>query len=61
VPRAFFEHYTGALGEWSGQTWRANFYKCADDSSHPHWMSWNPVGDPLSFHRPERFGVLELA
>jgi hypothetical protein len=24
------------LGPFSGQTWRANFYKCADNSSHPH-------------------------
>lgn len=38
-------------------TWRANLYKCADRSSHPHWASWASIGDILSFHQPERFGV----
>lgn len=38
-------------------TWRANLYKCADRSSHPHWASWSPIGDTLSFHQPDRFGV----
>lgn len=41
-------------------TWRANFYKCADETSHPHWGCWSPIGEELSFHRPEYFGELEL-
>ena len=40
--------------------WRANFYKCADHSSHPHWASWAPINDRLAFHVPERFGTLHL-
>ena len=26
--------------------WRVNFYKCADDTSHPHWLTWSPVELP---------------
>ena len=38
---------------------RANFYKCADKSAHPHFLSWNPVDVPApDFHRPEFFGEL---
>jgi len=42
-----------------GVRWRANFYKCADDTSHPHWLTWAPVEAPQpDFHRPEFFGTL---
>jgi hypothetical protein len=44
-----------------GTKWTANFYKCADASSHPHWLSWQPIGDRLSFHQPNRFGELSFA
>ena len=38
---------------------RANFYKCGDETSHPHYLSWNPVGTPSpDFHCPEFFGEL---
>lgn len=42
-----------------GVTWRGNFYKCADDASHPHWLTWSPVthSEP-SFHLPKYFGIL---
>lgn len=42
-----------------GVTWRANFFKCADDSSHPHWLTWSKVERPQpDFHVPECFGTL---
>ncbi len=41
-----------------GDEWRGNFYKCADDSSHPHWASWAPIGEELNFHVPSYFGRL---
>lgn len=45
----------------AGVTWRANFYKCADDTSHPHWLTWSPVVfERPDFHRPQSFGVLEF-
>jgi hypothetical protein len=59
VPFAAFEHYVGSLGPLSGQTWRGNFYKCADESSHPHWVAWSPV-DELNFHMPRCFGTIRF-
>lgn len=45
-----------------GVRWRANFYKCADQTSHPHWLTWSPVDHPKpDFHRPDSFGVLEFS
>jgi len=41
-----------------GHEWRGNFYKCADDSSHPHWAAWAPIGEELNFHVPSYFGHL---
>lgn len=41
--------------------WRGNFYKCADNTSHPHWLTWSPVDYPRpNFHLPQSFGVLEF-
>lgn len=38
---------------------RANFYKCADGSAWPHYVSWAPIDTPKpDFHRPEFFGTL---
>lgn len=39
IPFALLEHYVGPLGPIPGQVWRANFYKCADETSHPHWAA----------------------
>ena len=58
VPFSLFEPWVGPLGTIAGQSWRANFYKCADKSSHPHWASWAPLGEQLSFHLPYYFGTL---
>ena len=60
VPFSLFEKYIGSLGAVRGQEWRANFFKCADDCSHPHWASWAPIGEELNFHQPRFFGVLRL-
>lgn len=38
---------------------RANFYKCADMTAHPHFLAWNRVVSPTpDFHRPDFFGEL---
>ncbi len=38
---------------------RANFYKCADKTVHPHFLAWNRVVSPTpDFHRPDFFGEL---
>jgi len=36
-----------------------NFYKCADGTDSPHFVSWSPVKtEKPDFHRPEFFGEL---
>ncbi len=45
----------------SGVTWRANFYKCGDDTSHPHWLTWAVVQNPQpNFHLPEYFATMRF-
>ena len=53
------EHYTEKISSAEGATWRANFYKCGDETSHPHWLSWSPVKE-LNFHAPDDFGELKF-
>lgn len=61
IPLSLLEKYTKIERPRPGVTWRANFYKCADDSSHPHWLTWSPITDPEpNFHRPKYFGILEF-
>ncbi len=59
IPRTVFEHCLGPLGGLAGQAWRGNFYKCAEEVSHPHWAAWSPV-DRFDFHRPGCFGRLRF-
>lgn len=36
-----------------------NFYKCADGTDSPHYVSWNPIATEVpDFHRPDFFGEL---
>ncbi len=58
IPFALLESCTGPLGTVAGQRWRANFYKCGDETSHPHWGAWSPIGAPLNFHQPACFGEI---
>ena len=38
-----------------------NFYKCADATEQPHYVSWSPIKtERPDFHRPEFFGELRL-
>ena len=60
IPFNLFEEYVGPLEDVSGMTWRANFYKCAEDNSHPHWAAWSSVGEEKNFHQPDRFGEIRF-
>ena len=43
------------------QKLRANFYKCADKTKKPHFLSWQPIPLPKpDFHCPQFFGEIEL-
>jgi len=57
IPFSLFEHYVPQLNIQSGAKWRGNFFKCADESSHPHWASWSPVHE-FNFHVIKYFGDL---
>jgi hypothetical protein len=59
VPAKIFEPFIGPVGPLAGQEWRANFYKCGDETSHPHWAAWSPVSE-LNFHRPQEFGIIRF-
>ena len=52
----FFKHpdYSPA-----GKTIKANFYKCGDELTVPHFLTWNPINtESPDFHRPEFFGTV---
>jgi hypothetical protein len=54
----FFHHKIKELG---GKSFRANFYKCGDKLSVPHYITWNPVGtETPDFHQPGYFGLLKF-
>jgi hypothetical protein len=46
-------HGLGGLRAW------ANFFKCGDETTQPHFVTWNPVKTPdPDYHRPEFFGEI---
>jgi len=57
LPFDLLEPYAGRIGKIRGQIWRANLYKCGNDTSHPHWASWQPLPE-RNFHDPKSFGHL---
>lgn len=61
IPFSILEQYHTFDKPGPGTIWRANFYKCGDDLSHPHWLTWAPIDNPTpDFHRPEFFGELHF-
>ena len=43
------------------QTLQANFYKCADKTKQPHFVSWRPIDlQKPDFHCPQFFGEIIL-
>lgn len=59
LPVAVLQRYAPVAAPAPGVVWRANFYKCGDATSHPHWLTWSPVDpSPFGFHRPDVFGEL---
>jgi len=61
LPIDILEKYCSVTRPAPGVIWRANFYKCADKTSHPHWLTWSVVDYPEpNFHLPQFFGTLEF-
>lgn len=55
IPFKIFEQYVDVnlISVWHG-----NLYKCCDDNSNPHWISWSPItNQQLNFHQPSFFGT----
>lgn len=45
----------------SKTVWKANFFKCAEKNSKPHWLSWTKIDNPLpDFHLPNFFGEIHF-
>lgn len=59
LPFSILGNYAPLTIPAPGVIWYANFFKCADESTHPHWLTWNRVNLPSpDFHQPEYFGRL---
>lgn len=59
IPFSFITKFFKNFRPYPGKVIRANFYKCGDDTIHPHFGCWNKVvNDTPDFHRPECFGTL---
>lgn len=59
LPLTILRRYAPVVDPAPGVEWRANFFKCGDATSHPHWLTWAPVErSSLGFHRPDAFGKL---
>lgn len=61
LPVQILEEYYDITRPESGARWRANFYKIADESSYPHYLTWSKVNHPKpNFHLPQYFGMLNF-
>jgi hypothetical protein len=59
IPFEVFFHHK--ISDLKGKTFKANFYKCGDMLSVPHYVTWNPVGtENPDYHKPEFFGLLKF-
>lgn len=56
---ALFRH---GISEWTGVKATANVYKCGDNLSKPHFLSWQPIDTPApDFHVARCFTEVDFA
>jgi hypothetical protein len=61
IPVEMLEKYSKITHPEPGIEWRANFYKIAENSSNPHYLTWSPVeNDEPNFHLPQYFGLIKF-
>lgn len=61
IPFSVLAKYRNFPVPENGTVWRANLYKCADATSHPHWLTWAFIDLPSpNFHQPDFFGYLDF-
>ncbi len=59
IPFDLLEKYCPVVKPGPEAEWLVNFYKCGNDTSHPHWLTWAPIDLPKpDFHCPGFFGTL---
>ena len=59
IPFEVFFHHK--VKELKGKFFRANFYKCGDMLSVPHYVTWNQVRtERPDYHQPAYFGILKF-
>ena len=61
IPLAMLEKYSNVTRPKQGVVWRANFYKIAEKTSNPHYITWSVIeNDKPNFHIPKFFGTLKF-
>lgn len=61
VPFEFIRRFFPEFAPISGTKMRGNFYKCGDKTVQQHYLCWNMItSNPVSFHRPCDYGILEF-
>ena len=61
IPVKMLEKYSRVTYPEPGISWKANFYKIAENSSNPHYLTWSEVQNPTpDFHLPQYFGVINF-
>ena len=57
LPIVILQNYSAVTMPVKGVEWRANFYKIAEITSNPHYITWSKINMPRpNFHVPENFG-----
>ncbi len=61
IPFEFIRRFFPEFAPISGTKMRGNFYKCGDKTVQQHYLCWNMItSNPVSFHRPCDYGILEF-
>lgn len=61
IPLSLLEKYSVVTRPGKGVVWKANFYKIAEVSSNPHYITWSKIDKPKpDFHVPQAFGFIKF-
>lgn len=61
IPLDILRRYANITQPKSGIMWRANFYKIAEKTSNPHYLSWSLIKTAKpDFHLPQYFGDIKF-
>jgi len=59
VPIAMLQQHSAITTPAKGVRWKANFYKIAEITSNPHYITWSEIDLPRpQFHAPQFFGTI---